>query len=175
MNVTARLHYLHIAPRKVRLVAGLVKGLPAPVALAQLKHLPKRASAPMEKLLRSAVANAKHNFSLDEKNLRVKNVIVDSGPVLKRMVPRAFGRGAMIRKRMSHVTLLLDEMTPSTEREAKKRAASAPEVRKATLEDLREIEREEEVREAREIASEKKGSKASDPGLVKRIFNRKAV
>ncbi|KKW27897.1 MAG: 50S ribosomal protein L22 [Parcubacteria group bacterium GW2011_GWB1_52_7] len=75
MEVTAKLQHLRMAPRKVRLVASMLKGLPAAEALTELRHLPKRASLPIEKLLRSALANAKHNFHLDEKNLRVKLAI----------------------------------------------------------------------------------------------------
>jgi len=96
------------APRKVRLVANLIKGKTVVMADLELKHLAKRAALPMEKLLASAVANAKV-AGIEAENLIVKNVSVDKGLVMKRMMPRAFGRGAPIHKHMSHVTLTLAE------------------------------------------------------------------
>ena len=96
------------APRKVRLVAGLIKGKPVAVAELELKHLAKRAALPMEKLLASAVANAKVGGA-DVANLFVKDVTVDKGIVMKRHMPRAFGRASAIHKHSSHVTLTLAE------------------------------------------------------------------
>jgi large subunit ribosomal protein L22 len=96
------------APRKVRLVANLIKGKPVVNADLELKHLAKRAALPMEKLLASAVANAKA-LGISAENLIVKNVVVDKGLVMKRMMPRAFGRGAPIHKHMSHVEITLAE------------------------------------------------------------------
>lgn len=174
MEVQAEANYLRIAPRKVRLVAGLISGLSANRALTELRFLPKRASLPMEKLLKSAIANAKHNFNLEEKNLRVKQVIVNAGPVLKRTDPRAFGRAALIRHRLSHVMLTLDEVVPSTRKSPKSKAAAAPEVRQAALEELRDIEKAEgEVSEKRS-GREKERAK-TDKGFRARIFNRKSV
>ena len=107
MEVKATIHYLHMSPRKVRLVASLIRGMELRQADLHLDHLPKRAALPLLKLLRSAAANAKNNFELAETNLYVKEIRVDEGPMLKRMRPRAMGRGATIRKRMSHVLLTL--------------------------------------------------------------------
>lgn len=97
------------APRKVRLVANLIKGKPVAKAELELKNLAKRASLPMEKLLASAVANAVL-AGADKAMLIVKEVRVDKGVVLKRMMPRAFGRGAPIHKHASHVMLVLSEV-----------------------------------------------------------------
>ena len=108
------------APRKVRLVANLIKGKPVVNAQLELKHLAKRAALPMEKLLASAVANAKAaGVSLE--NLIVKNVTVNKGLVMKRMMPRAFGRGAPIHKHMSHVEITLAESAAKVKK-AKKTA-----------------------------------------------------
>ena len=96
------------APRKVRLVANLIKGKNVDVAMLELKHLAKRAALPMEKLLASAVANAKVGGA-DVELLMVKDVQVDKGIVLKRHMPRAFGRASAIHKHSSHVTLTLAE------------------------------------------------------------------
>lgn len=112
------------SPRKVRLVANLVKGKSVARALAELQFLPKRAALPIEKLLASAVANAKNTGS-DEKNLIVLNVTVDKGLTLKRMMPRARGSASRINKRSSHIMLTL------AEKDAK--PATAPKKEKATV------------------------------------------
>lgn len=96
------------APRKVRLIANLIKGKGVAIAEIELKHLAKRGALPMEKLLASAVANAKV-LGADVENLIVKDVRVDKGLVMKRMMPRAMGRGAPIHKKTSHVLLTLSE------------------------------------------------------------------
>jgi len=107
--VIAKLNYLRLAPRKVRLVANLIKGMRVKEARVQLKFCPKRASQPLLKLLNSAVANAEHNFQLKEDNLYISKITVDQGPSLKRWRPRAFGRAFPIMKRTSHITLVLEE------------------------------------------------------------------
>lgn len=109
MEVKAQLRHLRISPRKVRLVAGLVRGMDVAPAVAQLRFMQKAAARPVLKLVESAVANAEHNFKLAESNLFIKTITVDGGPVLKRWRARAFGRAASIRKRSSHIMLVLDE------------------------------------------------------------------
>lgn len=111
MEVRAHLRYLHIAPRKVRLVVDLIRGLSVDQATDQLSVLSKRSARPILKLLNSAVANAEHNFKLERQNLRVKSIVANEGPRLKRFRPRAFGRAAGILKRMSHVTIVLEDPT----------------------------------------------------------------
>ena len=96
-----------MSPRKVRLVVGAIRGKSAEEADVILSNLPKRAANPVFKLLKSAVANAKHNFNISKENLEVKSVRVDKGPTLKRFMPRARGMASPIRKRSSHVTLIL--------------------------------------------------------------------
>lgn len=94
------------SPRKVRLVTNLVKGKKLADALAALSFLPKRASLPVKKLIESAAANAK-NLGEDTSKLRVKNITVDSAGMLVRMMPRAMGRGAPIRRRRSRIKVEL--------------------------------------------------------------------
>ncbi len=96
------------SPRKVRLVANLIKGKNVSEAITTLQFLAKRAGAPLQKLLLSAVANAKSQ-GLDKENLEIKELRVDKGMVFKRMMPRAMGRASRINKRTSHVTLILGE------------------------------------------------------------------
>jgi large subunit ribosomal protein L22 len=113
MEVTAKLRYYRQSPRKVRLVANLIRGLDAKPAVAQLQFLNKTAARAIEKLLNSAIANATHNFSLNSDNLYIKSIMVDGGPTLKRWRARAFGRAAAIRKHTSHVTVILNEKNPT--------------------------------------------------------------
>lgn len=94
------------SPRKVRLVADLVKGKSVPDALTTLSLLPKRAAGPVKKLIESAVANAAQK-GIEKDNLTVENITVDEGIVLKRFRPRAFGRATMLRKRTSHIDVTL--------------------------------------------------------------------
>ncbi len=108
MEVKAHLRFLRIAPRKVRLVIDLVRGKSVEFALDQLSVLPKRSSLPISKLIKSAVANANHNFQIDPKTLTVKSIVANEGPRLKRFQPRAFGRAAEILKRTTHVTVILE-------------------------------------------------------------------
>lgn len=107
-KVVAKLNYLRMSPRKVRLVADLLKNKQAEIALAQLENMTKAAARPLAKLLRSAIANAKHNFSMSEETIKVKQVIVNGGPVLHRWMPRAMGRATPIRKRSAHIEMVLE-------------------------------------------------------------------
>ncbi len=108
MEIKAKLSDYRQSPRKVRLVATLVKGKKVEDAKNALTFLVKRASKPLSDLLDSAVANAKNNFNLSEDNLYVKEFRVDGGAVLKRRMPRARGMAYPINKRTSHVLISLD-------------------------------------------------------------------
>lgn len=105
---TAIVRYLRESPRKVRLIADLVRGLPVDTALDQLRVSRKSASLPVAKLLNSAMANATSR-GLDKKALFVKQIMVDGGPVLKRWRARAFGRSAPIYHRTCHISVVLAE------------------------------------------------------------------
>lgn len=109
MQYKFHLNNLRIAPRKVRLIANLIKRSPILSALAQLKFQNKKATLPILKLLKSAMASAINNFNLSPENLYVSNILVDEGQKLKRFRPRAFGRAGSIHKKTSHITLILEE------------------------------------------------------------------
>ncbi len=109
-----------MAPRKVRLVLGLIRGLPATQAEERLRFVQKDAALPVLKLLKSAMANAEHNFKLDAGKLFVKTATADGGPVLKRSRPRAMGRGVIIRKRTTHINLVLSDEAPVAKASKKK-------------------------------------------------------
>lgn len=99
--------HMRIAPRKARMVADLIRGRRVEEALNLLKFTPKRAAPIFSKLVQSAVANATDQGHLDVDTLYVKSVTVDPGPTLKRFLPRAMGRATTIRKRMSHLKVVL--------------------------------------------------------------------
>ena len=100
---------VRIAPRKVRLVVDLIRGKQVGEAVAILQLTPKAASPVVEKVLKSAIANAEHNYDLDVNNLVVSEIFVDEGPTLKRFRPRAMGRASAINKRTSHITVVVSE------------------------------------------------------------------
>lgn len=109
IEVQAHLRYLRMAPRKVRLAADLIRGKSAEKAGTALQFLTKSAAEPLKKLLKSAIANAKHNFNLEKEKLFVKSIRVDKGPILKRSMPRARGMAFPIHKHTSHITIILSE------------------------------------------------------------------
>jgi large subunit ribosomal protein L22 len=122
-EVSATLRNLQISPRKVRLVADLIRGASVTEARRALSYNPKQAARPVLKLLNSAVANADHNFHLDTTSLRIKTIMVGEGRTLKRYMPRAFGRATQLRKRASHIKIVLEgEETnaPATKKAEKK-------------------------------------------------------
>lgn len=164
---TVKLSYLHIAPRKVRLVSDALKGLSVNEAEAQLLLRPQRSSKPLLKLLRSAVANAKNNKKLDADKLAVENIRVDQGPVFKRFIPRAMGRATPIQKKTSHVTLVLKEVEKKAEPrfniivekpEAAKKEKKAKKPKTPKAEGKRELAKPKEK-----------------TGFLKRMFRRKSA
>ena len=109
-EIKAELNYFRVAPRKVRLLADLIRGKMVSRAIQELEFTPKGSSLAIIKLLKSAVANAKHNFRLDSgDDLYIKEIMVNEGPTLKRFMPRARGSASPIRKRTSHIKVILSE------------------------------------------------------------------
>jgi len=105
----ARAKYVRISPRKARAVIDLIRGKELREAEAILKFTVHKGTEPIGKVLKSAAANAEHNYEMDRDALYVKAAYVDGGPVLKRMMPRAQGRGDIIKKRTSHITIVIGE------------------------------------------------------------------
>jgi large subunit ribosomal protein L22 len=110
MEARASAKYVRISPRKARRVVDLIKGTHVLEAQRRLQFSPLGASRPVAKVLKSAVANAEQNPGIIEENLVVKGGWVDEGPTLKRFRPRAYGRAAQIRKRTSHITLVVENV-----------------------------------------------------------------
>lgn len=109
MEAKAYLNYVRISPRKVSIVLDLIRNKPVDLAMAILKHTPKAACEDLQKLLKSAIANAENNHNMDVSKLYVAECHVSQGPTLKRIRPRAQGRAFRIDKKTSHITLVLKE------------------------------------------------------------------
>lgn len=108
MEATAKATFVRIAPRKVQIVLDLIRNQPVDKAMGILKHTPKAATEPLQKLLKSAVANAEQK-DMDTSNLYVKQCSVSQGPTLKRIRPRAQGRAYGIKKKTSHIYITVAE------------------------------------------------------------------
>ena len=109
METKAVAKYVRISPRKVRLVVDLIRGKKVDEALAILQHTPNISREPVTKVLKSAIANAEHNYDMNPDDLYITKIYVDQGPTLKRIKPRAHGRADRIRKRTSHITVFVGD------------------------------------------------------------------
>ncbi len=148
----AELNYLKIAPRKVRLVADLVRGKDFEKAQELLRFTRKKATKPIRKLLNQAFANAKYNYSnVKKENLILSKITVDEGPVAKRMYPRAQGKADVIRKRTSHVKIELDEKKEGVKDTIKKKTKD-----QKRKEEKEKLKKEKEAKEKLEKEFKKK-------------------
>jgi large subunit ribosomal protein L22 len=109
MQAKAVLRGFRMSPQKVRLVADVVRGKPVEQALAILRNMPHKAAREVYRTVASAAANAENNFQMDRDGLVIKTIMVDEGPSLKRYLPRARGRVNVMRKRSSHITVIVDD------------------------------------------------------------------
>ncbi|OGY41375.1 MAG: 50S ribosomal protein L22 [Candidatus Buchananbacteria bacterium RBG_13_36_9] len=201
MLVNAKLRYLRMSPKKVRLVINLIRGLKVEEAINQLNFLNKLAKRPVLKLLNSAISNAENNFSLKRNNLFIKEIRVDEAGRLKRWQPKAHGRATPIHKKMSHVIIVLDELVP-TKAKAKLKAkapkavkplkvSSLEEIKKAPLSEKVQAKKESVPKEHekeidkeivdvrmegkhRHKQQEEKRLMKKSKGFIKKIFSRKA-
>lgn len=198
MQVKASLNNLRMAPRKVKIVTNLVKGMDAKQAKAQLMFINKKPAAILLKLLNSALNNAKHNFDLPEDNLYIAKLVVEAGPSLKRWLPRAMGRATPILKRTCSINLQLEEKVPGLAKIGAKKI-SKEEEKEAIKEEVaiapaKSVIQEEETISAIAGGLEKKpkGPAPARPygaspeskkrffsrqtfGNIKRVFRRKAI
>lgn len=109
MEAKAHARYVRISPRKVKIVIDLIRGKKVNEAISILRYTPKKAARIVEKVLKSAMANAEHNHNMNPDNLYIAEIYANQGPTLKRYRPRAMGRVNMIRKRTSHISVVLRE------------------------------------------------------------------
>lgn len=109
MEVKAVSRFVRISPKKARRVANMIRGMNAKKALSTLKFISLRSAVPISKTIKSAVANAKNNYQMNEESLYIKKIFIDQGPVLKRVLPRGMGRADIIRRPLSHITVYVEE------------------------------------------------------------------
>jgi len=167
VTVTAKLRYLKIASRKVRLVANLIRGKKIEEAQNILNFTIKKASLPLLKLLKQAIANAKNNFQLNESNLFITKILVDEVPKYKRWRARSRGKAEQIQKKTSHITIVLDELIKGTSHKIKK----IKKIEKPAK--VKKIEKTIKV-EKPKLKPETKIKKPKIERGLKRIFRRKA-
>ena len=192
MQVSAKLNNLRIAPRKIRLVTNLIKKMDIENAINQLDFTIKKGSAPIKKLLQSAVSNGENNFGIDKDNMYVMDVIVGAGPTLKRWMPKAFGRAGQILKRTSRVEIILEEKIEGKGRKTKEQMEKEKQARieeRKKADKIRAKEREEEEKSsdnapeegkaklAEKIKDTEKPKKPTDKktGWGSKIFRRKSM
>lgn len=162
MEVKATARYLRVSPKKVRLVIDVVRGMDVEKALIQLQNLRKDATKYVFKLLNSAIANAEHNNELKRDNLYIKKITADGGPTLHRWRPRAHGRAGAIRKRTTHLMIVLDERAPSDKKTDKKGKKI-----ETTKDDVKKDERKAALKKDTKSAGGPKFKKSSDKNSVK--------
>jgi large subunit ribosomal protein L22 len=174
MSVTAKLSYLRIAPRKVRIVADLVRRKSVEEAQTILNFTTKKAAPILLKLLKQAVANAKTSFQLEEKNLYISKILINEGSKYKRWRPRARGMAAPIQKRTSHVTIVLDEVVKKPKKT--KKLKKAEEVRPEPVEkkEVKEAPKTEKPKPKPEREERKPVIEKGKSASWRRIFRRKA-
>ena len=179
MRVTAQLNNLRLAPRKVRLLAGVLGGLDVARAQFELEHRAKRAAGPLVKLLQSALANAHNNFGLVKENMYIKQILVNEGRKLKRFRPKGFGTVSPIEKKTSHITIILEEKVPGLKAEKKKLTPVEPsEANQAVIPVSGEAEKTKEKKSSfTEKNNRGEGKKKEGGGFknVKRFFRRKTI
>jgi len=163
MEIKAKVKYLKNTPRKVRLIADLVRGLDIKEAELQLRFLTKRAVEPVLKLLNSACTNAKNNFNLEKDSLFIKSIKVDEGPPFKRWRPVSRGRAFQVLKRTSHIDLILGVKEGIKIEKKKEQEPEVEEIKK------QEIKKQEIRKAPKEIKKIKKSR-----NIVKKIFKRKS-
>jgi len=170
MEIKASHKHLGISPRKTRLVADLIKKKQVGQARSILNFAGKRGAEPILKLLNSAVASAKNNFQIDEANLYISKITVDGGPTHKRWRPRSRGMAHPIKKRTSHVTLILDEIVKG---EKSKKPAKKPE--KKPVKEAEPAEKKTKEKVKFDPAKEIEKPKPKTPTGLKKFFRRKSI
>ena len=170
MTAIAKLRYLRIAPRKVRLVTNMIRGKRAQLAQTILQFTPKQGTEPILKVLNSAIAAAKNNSQIDASNLYISKITVDEGPKYKRFMPRARGRAYPIQKKTSHISIVLDEIELASPRKAEPK-------RKPLEQDEQEQERKarKTTQTRPKFRAEKETIKPKKETGIRRMFRRKTA
>ena len=176
-EVKAFARYIHVSPRKLRLVADLVRNTSVDVALEQLRFSSKNAALPLTKAINSAIANALHNFNLNRDNLYIKSLTIDGGPVFKRYAPRAQGCAFVERKRTSHINVVLG--TREQKKSGHRRSifsirpkSSETRVEKTNQQETGDVNTKQQP--PRQAGKSDEKMKQNKIGLKRRLFNRKS-
>lgn len=148
MEIRSHAKFLRLSPRKARLVVDAVRGLNAQKALAMLRVMPKKAAHEIYKVIKSAVANAEHNFGMKKDDLVIKSIVADQGPTFKRYKPRARGSADTMTRKMTHIMVTLESASG-----AKPKAVEQPKP---------EIIKEEKPKVVKEKKKESKATKTSE-------------
>jgi len=165
-EATAKLKNLTVTPRKMRSISGVIRGYPVNRALAEVKTSNLRGSEELFKLIKSAVTNAKA-LKMDENKLYIKTLLVNEGPMLKRILPRARGSADRIEKKMSHITLVLAEKENIDN--SQYLIPEAPKKKKKPTEPKEKLKPKTPTPEDTAQKTEKK------PGFFKKVFRRKSI
>jgi len=168
MPITVKLNYLRISPRKVRLIADLIRKKTVQEAERILEFTVKKSATPLQKLLKSATATAENDFKLNKLNLYVSKILVNEGPTLKRWRPRARGRIHPIKKRTSHITLVLDEI------ESGKKIRPAKKLKKISKQEMESKKLEVKKAKTEKLRPKIKIPRPDFKKTTRRIFRRKA-
>lgn len=169
MEIKVKLNHLRIAPRKVRLIADIIRGKSVPEARKILDFSIQKSSPLLNKLLKSAVTSAKNNSGLEEDNLYISKITVDEGPKIKRWQPRSRGQAFEIHRRTSHVTLVLSEMKGEAKKVKSKKAK--PEISDKTKE-VKKLD--EKKKETPKFRPAKEFKKPETKKVAPKMFRRKA-
>lgn len=176
MISSAKLRYLRIAPRKVRLVVDLIRGEKVEQAQTILHYTQKKAALPLLKLLNQALANIADKNP--KENIYISKIFVDEGPSLKRVFPRARGRADMIRKKTSHITIVLDEVKKKTEKPSLKGKGKKKKKETTEVIEKKEIPGTDEAKKTRERKKWRQSEERIKPKKgrgLRRFFRRKAI
>lgn len=174
MEIKAQLRHLRIAPRKVRLVLNLVRGLRVNEAENQLRLMSKRAGEPVLKLLNSAIANAKNNKGIDKENLYIDKIFANEGSTLKRWLPRAFGRATPINKRSSHIMLVLKASVKEKSELTAGEKLDKKDIVKSGGKTVSQTKKGD--KEKRKVVLEDVSRKSQkQPSIIKKVFRRKSI
>lgn len=176
MQVSATAKFVRLSPRKTRLLVQSVKGLPAQEAVLQLQHRPHAAAKPLAKLIKSAAANAEHNFSIDPAALVIERLTADAGPVLKRYKPVSRGRAQNIRRPTAHLTVVLKDTSPDADAKPKKGKKPAKTAKAAPKKSTTNAEPKPKVEsKAGNPKAVKHEHRADDRAEVKQVAPRKSA
>ncbi|HXK32040.1 MAG: 50S ribosomal protein L22 [Candidatus Nealsonbacteria bacterium RBG_13_38_11] len=173
MPVTAKLNYLRIAPRKVRLAADLIRGKSVKEAESLLNFAVKKSSLPLAKLLKQAVISAQNLFQLEPDNLYISKIMVDEGPKFKRWRARSKGQAYEIQKKSSHIILVLEEKT-KTKKKAKVKKPLVEKAAEVAKEEKKPLKTEKTLPDREKFRPKFEEKKPRGQKGMNRIFRRKA-